>query len=58
MFHNLPLGFEANMGQLDSDIKFISRARSFDLFLTSEGATITLKRRAGKTVVGGLLRCA
>lgn len=43
IFHTLPLGFEANMGQLDSDIKFISRARSFDLFLTSEGATITLK---------------
>lgn len=49
MFHNLPLGFEANMGQLDSDIKFISRARSFDLFLTSEGATITLKAEGRQT---------
>ncbi|PYT10399.1 MAG: hypothetical protein DMF60_00210, partial [Acidobacteria bacterium] len=34
----LPLSFEANQGQLDSQVKFISRANGYNLFLTSTEA--------------------
>src|SRR5215210_5847290 len=34
-YGNLPLGFEANLGQADSEVKFLSRGGDYGLFLTS-----------------------
>lgn len=34
-YSNLPISFEANCGQVHSDVKFLSRAAGYDLFLTS-----------------------
>src|ERR1700730_9436472 len=45
-YGKLPLGFEANEGQTDKQVKFLSRGRGYGLFLTSSGAVLSLKRRA------------
>src|SRR5262249_33628375 len=39
-YENLPLSFEANSGQTDSRIKFLSRGAGNNLFLTSNEAVI------------------
>jgi len=41
-FGKLPLSFEANRGQTDSRVKFLSRGRGYGLFLTSTEAILTL----------------
>ena len=41
-YGNLPLSFEANEGQFDSRVKFISRAGSHMLFLTSTEAVLKM----------------
>ncbi len=42
----LPLMFEANRGQIaDGRVKFISRNKDYTLFLTTEGATLSLRAR-------------
>src|SRR4029077_2656236 len=38
----LPLSFEANRGQTDGRVKFLSRGNGFSLFLTDDEATIAL----------------
>jgi Beta-propeller repeat len=40
---NLPLYFEANQGQTDERVKFLSRGGGYTLFLTEEGATLSLR---------------
>ncbi len=40
----LPFGFEANRGQVDSEVKFLSRGRGYALFLTSTEAALALGR--------------
>ena len=48
-FGKLPLSFEANVGQADRRVKFLSRSSSRNLFLTPTEAVITVsgkKRRA------------
>src|SRR5207237_7491908 len=42
-FGNLPLGFEANRGQTDSRVKFLSRGGGYELFLTSREAVMLLR---------------
>lgn len=39
---NLPLSFEANVGQTDSKVQFISRGSGYTLFLTAAEAVLTL----------------
>ena len=39
----LPLSFEANTGQTNSAVKFLSRGRGYTLFLTSDEAVLALK---------------
>src|SRR5690242_11453256 len=39
---NLPLYFEANQGQTDARVKFLSRGTGYTLFLTEDGATLSL----------------
>jgi beta-propeller repeat-containing protein len=46
----LPLSFEVNQGQLDSQVKFFSRANGYNLYLTStEAVIVTSKNANGKT---------
>jgi hypothetical protein len=43
----VPLSFEANQGQTDSQVKFLSRGDGYSLFLTSHGVVFTLRTPAG-----------
>jgi hypothetical protein len=45
-YGNLPLSFEANDGQADSSVKFISRGNGYVLFLSPTEAVLSLMRRA------------
>jgi Beta-propeller repeat/Abnormal spindle-like microcephaly-assoc'd, ASPM-SPD-2-Hydin len=42
-YGKLPLSFEANKGQTDGRVKFLSRGRGYGLFLTSSEAVLTLR---------------
>lgn len=42
----LPLRFEANVGQADASVKFFARGNGYSLFLTSDGATMSLRDRS------------
>src|SRR5215216_6193058 len=42
-YGKLPLRFEANEGQLDSRVKFVSRFAGYALYLTSTGAVLQLR---------------
>jgi Beta-propeller repeat len=41
-YGRLPLSFEANEGQTDSQVKFLARGRKYTLFLTATEAVLTL----------------
>jgi len=43
-FSKLPLSFEANWGQYNSQVKFLSRGRGYTLFLTANEAVLTLQQ--------------
>ncbi len=43
----VPLSFEANQGQTDSQVKFLSHGDGYSLFLTSNEAVFTLRTPAG-----------
>jgi hypothetical protein len=43
-FANLPLVFEPNKGQADSQVKFLSRRGRLTAFLTANGAVVALQR--------------
>ena len=51
-YGKLPLRFEANQGQTDRQVKFLSRGRGYDVFLTRDEAVLTLRRPSelGSTV--------
>lgn len=51
-YGKLPLTFEANQGQTDSRVKFLSRGRGFTVFLTSREAVLALLGRSA----GGLFK--
>jgi hypothetical protein len=42
-YGKLPLTFEANQGQTDSQVKFLSRGRGYALFLTGNDAVLSLR---------------
>jgi Beta-propeller repeat len=42
-YGKLPLAFEANQGQSDPKVKFLSRGAGYSLFLTSDAAVLTLQ---------------
>jgi hypothetical protein len=48
-YGNLPLSFEANHGQTDSQVKFLSRRNGFSLFLTNDAAYIDLNKTGPST---------
>jgi len=43
-YGKLPLSFEANQGQTDRQVKFLSRGRGYTLFLTSNEAVLALRQ--------------
>ncbi len=42
---SLPLSFEANLGQTNSSVRFLSRANGYQLFLTANEAVLRLRNR-------------
>src|SRR5437660_4818243 len=49
-YGKVPLSFEANQGQADPRVKFISRGNGYTLFLTSDGAVLALRSRQSSVV--------
>ncbi len=47
-YGKLPLTFEANQGQSDRQVQYISRGSGYTLFLTGDEALLKLRQRAGK----------
>ncbi len=43
-YGKLPLSFEANRGQSDSQVKYLSRGQGYTLFLTDNEAVLSLRR--------------
>ncbi|HTS36329.1 MAG TPA: choice-of-anchor D domain-containing protein [Candidatus Solibacter sp.] len=43
-YGKLPLSFEANRGQSDQQVKFLSRGQGYTLFLTQDEAVMSLRR--------------
>ena len=46
---SLPMFFEANQGQTDPSVKFLSRGHGYSLFLTSDEAVLRLRQSAAST---------
>jgi hypothetical protein len=46
-YGKLPLAFEANAGQTDARVKFLSRGSGYTLFLTGNEAVLTVSKAAG-----------
>ncbi|SPE45766.1 conserved exported hypothetical protein [Candidatus Sulfotelmatobacter sp. SbA7] len=47
-YGKLPLSFEANQGQTDGRVKFLTRASGYSLFLTADEAVLTLRGKKTK----------
>jgi len=52
-YDRLPLAFEANRGQTDRQVKFLSRGPGYALFLTGEEAVLALRGESQKPKVKG-----
>lgn len=50
----LPLTFEANRGQTDSSVRFLSRGRGYSLFLTGNESVLTVRNSSSESA--GVLR--
>ncbi|HKX83652.1 MAG TPA: SBBP repeat-containing protein [Pyrinomonadaceae bacterium] len=48
-YARMPILFEHNRGQVDRDVRFISRVNGYTLYLTKDGATFALKIASGET---------
>jgi hypothetical protein len=57
-YGKLPLSFEANQGQSDSRVKFLSRGSGYSLFLTGNEAVLALKQPGKKASHGPHLQPA
>ncbi|AXC13141.1 Cell surface protein [Acidisarcina polymorpha] len=51
-FAKLPLSFEANQGQTDSQVRFVSRGQGYSLFLTNREAVLALHKNEPQPVHG------
>jgi|HubBroStandDraft_3_1064219.scaffolds.fasta_scaffold446338_1 hypothetical protein len=49
-YGKLPLSFEANPGQTDAQVKFLSCGRGYSLYLTGKEAVIALRKGTPRTV--------
>src|SRR5262249_6570587 len=52
-YGSLPLSFEANQGQTDVQVDFLSRGPGYSLFLTSTEAVLVLAKPTGPRSPGG-----
>lgn len=52
-YGKLPLSFEANQGQTDNRVKFLSRGSGCTLFLTGDGAVLSWRRASHKSQFKG-----
>ncbi len=52
-YGKLPLTFEANQGQTDSHVKFLSRTSAYTLFLTGDEAVLTMRDKKHPTPANG-----
>jgi hypothetical protein len=50
-YGKLPLSFEVNQGQTESQVKFLSRGRGYSLFLTPTEAVLVLQRPSAESKV-------
>jgi hypothetical protein len=50
-YGDLPLSFEANQGQTDSQVRFLSRGSGYSFFLTQAGAVLSFSRDAHSDAV-------
>src|SRR5215212_3708343 len=48
-YHRLPLSFEANRGQVDQQVKFLTHGSGANLFLTDNEAVVSLSKGTEKT---------
>src|SRR5262245_59597459 len=55
-YGKLPLRFEANAGQTDSQVKFTSRGSGYTLFLTQAEAVLALSNRSSKANSNSVIR--
>jgi hypothetical protein len=51
-YGQIPLSFEANMGQTDAQVQFLARGSGYALFLTPGEAVFSLHRPAGPEAGG------
>jgi len=51
-YGKLPLSFEANQGQTDPQVKFLSRGSGYTLFLTRDEAVLSLRSRKPDAALG------
>ncbi len=58
VFASLPLSFEANRGQTDQQVRFLSRGRGYTMFLTPTEAVLVLKAREASGVSRGTKEAA
>lgn len=47
-YASIPMIFEPNQGQTDSQVRFLARGHGYGLFLTDEGAILVLRRAGAK----------
>src|SRR5437899_12587886 len=47
-YGQLPLSFEVNNGQTNSEVQYLSRGSGYALFLTSSGSVLSLEERVGE----------
>jgi hypothetical protein len=57
-YASLPLAFEANQGQTDSQVKYVARGNGYTLFLTANDAVFALQSRAAVSAAFPLRRGA
>ncbi len=48
-FGNLPLSFEANRGQADPSVQFLSRGAGYGLYFSGQGAVLALRKHTEKS---------
>jgi Beta-propeller repeat/FG-GAP-like repeat len=55
-YGKLPLSFEANQGQTNGEVKFLSRGKGYTMFLTADGAVMKLRVPGKENKQSGAVR--
>src|ERR1041385_780205 len=46
LFQSVPISFEANQGQADHEVRYLSRGAGYSLFLSPDGAELAVRESA------------